>query len=82
MLEQDRFQYGDSGETFNDRHILAKHASIYPTEDELLAIQTIVSACEKALKLVSDILHEESGPPKMVGHAIESLLYFYPMETV
>lgn len=76
MLEQDRFfaqsggyndsNYSDRAETYNDRHIMAKHASIYPSEKELLAIQNIVTACEKALKLVSDVLHEECGPAKKV----------------
>ena len=75
MLEQDRFfqqapgfseNYSDRIETFNDRHIVAKHTTIYPKEDELLAIQAIVTACEKALKLVSDVLHDEGGPAKKV----------------
>ncbi|KAL4228150.1 hypothetical protein ACF0H5_013583 [Mactra antiquata] len=38
----------------DDRHVMAKHASIYPNEEELQHVQNIVSACEKALKLVSD----------------------------
>lgn len=75
MLEQDRFlhqipganeNYSDRIETYNDRHIMAKHTAIYPSEEELLAIQSIVTACEKALKLVSDVMHEESGPAKKV----------------
>ncbi|XP_048353152.1 zinc finger RNA-binding protein-like isoform X2 [Sphaerodactylus townsendi] len=46
----------------NDRHIMAKHSSIYPTEEELQAIQTVVSHSERALRLVSDWLTEqESG---------------------
>ena len=76
MLESDRFMYQDPGmnenfsdriETYNDRHIMAKHTAIYPAEEELIAIQNIVTACEKALKLVSDVMHEESGPAKKVG---------------
>lgn len=76
MLEQDRFfqqpagfseNFSDKIETFNDKHIIAKHSAIYPTDDELQAIQMIVTSCEKALKLVSDSLHEESGPPKLVS---------------
>ncbi len=38
------------------RHVMAKHASIYPNEEELKHVQDIVSACEKALKLVSDMV--------------------------
>lgn len=33
---------------------MAKHAEIYPKEEELQAIQRIVSSTEKALKFVSD----------------------------
>lgn len=43
-------------ESSDDRHVNAKHAAIYPTEVELQAVQTIVSACERALKQVSDFL--------------------------
>jgi len=41
-------------ESMEDRHVMAKHAEIYPKEEELQAIQKIVSNSEKALKLVSD----------------------------
>lgn len=40
---------------------MCKHASIYPTEEELQAIQTAVSHTERALRLVSDTLAEESS---------------------
>ncbi|XP_066503455.1 zinc finger RNA-binding protein isoform X2 [Hoplias malabaricus] len=40
----------------DDRHIMAKHATIYPVEEELQAVQRIVSHSERALKLVSDTL--------------------------
>lgn len=33
---------------------MTKHAAIYPTEEELQAVQKIVSITERALKLVSD----------------------------
>ena len=41
---------------------MTKHATIYPTEEELQAVQKIVSITERALKLVSDSLseHEKS----------------------
>jgi hypothetical protein len=39
----------------------AKHQEIYPTEDELQAVQRIVSHTEKALKQVSDQLVDAQG---------------------
>ena len=46
----------------DDHYIMTKHATIYPTEEELQAVQKIVSITERALKLVSDSLseHEKS----------------------
>ena len=41
-------------DSMDDRHISAKHDSIYPTEEELAAVQKIVTNVEKALKGVSD----------------------------
>ncbi|XP_061594261.1 zinc finger RNA-binding protein isoform X2 [Cololabis saira] len=43
----------------DDRHIMAKHSTIYPVEEELQAVQRIVSHTERALKLVSDSLIEK-----------------------
>lgn len=40
----------------DDRHVIARHAEIYPKEEELQAVQKIVSHTEKALKFVSDHL--------------------------
>ncbi|KAF5923089.1 hypothetical protein HPG69_014493, partial [Diceros bicornis minor] len=55
-------------ESSDDRHVLCKHAAIYPTEEELLAVQKAVSHTERALKLVSDTLAEEnSGSPEQEG---------------
>lgn len=48
------------GESSDDRHVLARHAEIYPKEEELQAIQRIVSHAERALKLVSDQLAEQA----------------------
>jgi zinc finger RNA-binding protein len=45
---------------------MAKHASIYPNEGELAAVQGIVSSVEKALKLVSDYLSERPEVPKQM----------------
>ncbi|XP_072289920.1 zinc finger RNA-binding protein [Eucyclogobius newberryi] len=43
----------------DDRYVMAKHAVIYPSEEELQSIQKIVSITERALKLVSDIVTEQ-----------------------
>uniref|UniRef100_A0A8C8HGZ6 Zinc finger RNA-binding protein n=1 Tax=Oncorhynchus tshawytscha TaxID=74940 RepID=A0A8C8HGZ6_ONCTS len=47
----------------DDRHIMAKHSTIYPVEEELQAVQRIVSHTERALKLVSVSLLEKEPPP-------------------
>nr|XP_019599769.1 PREDICTED: zinc finger RNA-binding protein 2 isoform X2 [Rhinolophus sinicus] len=55
-------------ESSDDRHVMCKHGAIYPTEEELLAVQKAVSHSERALKLVSDTLAEEnSGSPEQEG---------------
>lgn len=41
-------------ESSDDRHVMARHSEIYPKEEELQAIQRIVSHTERALKIVSD----------------------------
>lgn len=41
---------------------MARHAEIYPKEEELQAIQRIVSHTERALKTVSDQLAEVPKP--------------------
>ena len=43
-------------ESADDRHVVARHAEIYPKEEELQTIQRIVSHTERALKLVSDAM--------------------------
>lgn len=51
--------YGPVGrrpETSDDRHVLAKHADIYPPEQQLQEIHRAVSHTEKALKSLSDAL--------------------------
>ncbi|KAF4024478.1 hypothetical protein G4228_016238 [Cervus hanglu yarkandensis] len=63
----------------DDRYVMTKHATIYPTEEELQAVQKIVSITERALKLVSDSLseHEKSkskeGDDKKEGGKDRSL---------
>ncbi|XP_022252271.1 interleukin enhancer-binding factor 3-like, partial [Limulus polyphemus] len=46
---------------------MAKHASIYPKEEELNAVQKAVTTTEKALKMVSDFLRESDGPKQDVS---------------
>ncbi|XP_061624284.1 zinc finger RNA-binding protein [Phyllopteryx taeniolatus] len=46
-------------DSLDDRYVMTKHASIYPSEEELQSIQKIVSITERALKLVSDIITDE-----------------------
>jgi len=53
--------------TSDDRHVMAKHQSIYPSEDQLAVVQRVVSHTEKALKLVSDQLAELDNPVKTEG---------------
>lgn len=61
--QQNQSGYHNRYESFDDRHIIAKHNSIYPSQDEIQAIQEIVSFTEKALKLVSDQIAEEDQTP-------------------
>lgn len=41
---------------------MARHSEIYPKEEELQAIQRIVSHTERALKIVSDLMTETNKP--------------------
>lgn len=47
---------GRRPESSDDRHVVHRHAEIYPKEEELQTIQRIVSHTERALKFVSDAL--------------------------
>lgn len=49
-------------ESSDDRHVMARHSEIYPKEEELQAIQLIVSRTERALKIVSDQLTDTAKP--------------------
>ncbi|KAG5834555.1 hypothetical protein ANANG_G00262730 [Anguilla anguilla] len=42
----------------DDRHVMAKHSTIYPSSEDLEAVQTLVSTVERALKHVSDWMDE------------------------
>lgn len=57
------FNNGRRIESLDDRHVVARHAEIYPKEEELQAIQRIVSHTERALKLVSDAMTEVKPIP-------------------
>lgn len=48
----------------DDKLVMAKHQTIYPTEEELKRVQSIVGSTEKALKLVSDAIAEEEKAAK------------------
>ncbi|XP_061883719.1 zinc finger RNA-binding protein isoform X1 [Entelurus aequoreus] len=58
-------------ESPDDRHVMARHATIYPGELELQAVQRIVSHSERALKLVSDTLLEKDMTPSVTAAAAE-----------
>ncbi|XP_066506818.1 spermatid perinuclear RNA-binding protein isoform X2 [Hoplias malabaricus] len=45
----------------DDRHVMAKHSTIYPSSEELEAVQSLVSTVECALKHVSDWLDQSQG---------------------
>ncbi|XP_017843902.1 zinc finger RNA-binding protein isoform X2 [Drosophila busckii] len=59
-------------ESTDDRHAIARHAEIYPKEEELQTIQRIVSHTERALKLVSDVLAEHPNSPESENLGIKS----------
>ncbi|KAG9263272.1 spermatid perinuclear RNA-binding protein-like [Astyanax mexicanus] len=42
----------------DDRHVMAKHSTIYPSSEDLEAVQSLVSTVECALKHVSDWLDQ------------------------
>ncbi|XP_066569195.1 spermatid perinuclear RNA-binding protein isoform X2 [Amia ocellicauda] len=46
----------------DDRHVMAKHSTIYPSSEELEAVQNLVSTVECALKHVSDWMDEANNP--------------------
>merc|ERR1719273_350321 len=48
----------------DDRHVIAKHGQIYPTDEQLASIQKQVSIVERGLKTVSDNL---DGDLKLKG---------------
>ncbi|KAM6956978.1 interleukin enhancer-binding factor 3 homolog [Aplochiton taeniatus] len=58
----------------DDRHVMAKHSAVYPTQEELEGVQNMVSHTERALKSVSDWLDEQEkvgGKPDSDGAEAE-----------
>ncbi|XGW21944.1 hypothetical protein V3C99_004701 [Haemonchus contortus] len=61
-------------ESTDDRHVQAKHTSIYPNDDQLTVIESLVTETEKALKKVSDFFNERDQPetkPVIIKSAAE-----------
>ncbi|XP_069557253.1 interleukin enhancer-binding factor 3 homolog isoform X1 [Brachyistius frenatus] len=57
----------------DDRHVMAKHSAIYPTQEELESVQNMVSHTERALKAVSDWLDkQEKGTTKSESDSTET----------
>lgn len=56
-----QFNAGRRIESLDDRHVITRHAEVYPKEEELQSIQRIVSHTERALKLVSDAMTEKKS---------------------
>ncbi|XP_039679824.1 interleukin enhancer-binding factor 3 homolog isoform X2 [Perca fluviatilis] len=57
----------------DDRHVMAKHSVIYPTQEELENVQNMVSHTERALKAVSDWLDkQEKGTSKSESDSAET----------
>ncbi|XP_067164958.1 spermatid perinuclear RNA-binding protein isoform X4 [Apteryx mantelli] len=48
----------------DDRHVMVKHSTIYPSPEELEAVQNMVSTVECALKHVSDWMDEKNKSTK------------------
>ncbi|XP_037024968.1 zinc finger RNA-binding protein 2 isoform X3 [Bradysia coprophila] len=63
---------GRRPESSDDRHVVAKHAEIYPKEEELQTIQRIVSHAERALKFVSDALTDKNVATNGNGNGVEA----------
>ncbi|KJH43604.1 zinc finger, C2H2 type [Dictyocaulus viviparus] len=49
-------------ESTDDRHVQTKHTSIYPNDEQLTVIESLVTETEKALKKVSDFFNERDRP--------------------
>ncbi|KAJ7986906.1 hypothetical protein DPEC_G00333250 [Dallia pectoralis] len=51
----------------DDRHVMAKHSTIYPSSSELEAVQSLVSTVEGALKHVSDWIDQSTTVQPVVS---------------
>ena len=58
----------------DDRHVMAKHSAVYPTQEELEAVQNMVSHTKRALKAVSDWIDEQEkvGGEQAEAEAMET----------
>ncbi|GAA6072558.1 spermatid perinuclear RNA-binding protein isoform X1 [Tachysurus ichikawai] len=58
----------------DDRHVMAKHSTIYPSSEALEAIQSLVSTVECALKHVSDWMDQSQAkqPNQSGGQEVET----------
>lgn len=50
----------------DDRYVMAKHAAVYPSAEELEAVQSLVSVVEGGLKYVSDWLIDSSKASALI----------------
>nr|XP_026692505.1 uncharacterized protein LOC100180184 isoform X2 [Ciona intestinalis] len=57
--------------TLDDRHVMAKHASIYPREEELRSVHQIVTIAERSLKALSDKFVDEDHPVEKTPEELE-----------
>nr|CAD7588256.1 unnamed protein product [Timema genevievae] len=64
MIEEEERMWWE--ERRHDRHVIARHAEIYPKEDELQAVQRIVSHTEKALKFSFQRDKDDSQVPRVL----------------
>uniref|UniRef100_A0A1A7XCP9 Interleukin enhancer binding factor 3a n=1 Tax=Iconisemion striatum TaxID=60296 RepID=A0A1A7XCP9_9TELE len=73
-------RYAEESEAFRkpsgpqDRIVMAKHAEVYPSAEELEVVQTIVSHVECALKKVSDGMEKNKGETNKTGSKKERTL--------
>ncbi|KAB5528498.1 hypothetical protein PHYPO_G00140860 [Pangasianodon hypophthalmus] len=51
----------------DDRYVMAKHAAVYPSAEELEAVQSLVSAVEGGLKYVSDWLVDSTKASALIS---------------
>ncbi|CAJ1053795.1 interleukin enhancer-binding factor 3-like isoform X1 [Xyrichtys novacula] len=62
-----------------DRHVMAKHSEVYPSPEELEAVQTIISHVECALKTVSDQIDSGSESDKTQERVLRGVMRVGPV---